>query len=351
MIVGPHVRMRFDVHGSEGALGWDFERMNELERFRPSATTRATRASRPARGIPASSASSRAPACRWATTTCACSRRRTSSPRCATASNARPGLDEMVATARVLATIERSAAQRCLGAGMRVANAPLSYGAFEMTVGTDFPVPEPARVLEAMAAAGYAGTELGPPGYLGGWRDLALEGRPPDWTPDLAGLELVGGFVQIAFSDPHAGLEELHATLDRFGEAKRRAAGPVRRGRPGADRQPRAAAARTPRCGSTSRAGACSSTASRVPPTRRARAASSRSSITTRRPTSRASRRSIASSRRPTCRCCSTAGTCSSPAATRCRRSPTGATGSRPSTSRTCGSTCSRASRPSAPTR
>jgi inosose dehydratase len=88
---------------------------------------------------------------------------------------------------------------------MKVANAPLSYGAFEMTVGTDFPVPDPARVLEAMAAAGYAGTELGPPGYLG--------------SSDLGELELVGGFVQIAFSDPDAGLEELHATLDLFGEA------------------------------------------------------------------------------------------------------------------------------------
>jgi inosose dehydratase len=88
---------------------------------------------------------------------------------------------------------------------VKVANAPLSYGAFEMTVGTDFPVPDPAWVLEAMAAAGYAGTELGPPGYLG--------------PSELRGLELVGGFVQIAFSDPDAGLEELHATLDLFGDA------------------------------------------------------------------------------------------------------------------------------------
>jgi inosose dehydratase len=88
---------------------------------------------------------------------------------------------------------------------MKVANAPLSYGAFEMTVGTDFPVPDPARVLEAMAAAGYAGTELGPPGYLG--------------SSDRGGLELVGGFVQIAFSDRDAGLDELHATLDLFGDA------------------------------------------------------------------------------------------------------------------------------------
>ena len=89
---------------------------------------------------------------------------------------------------------------------MKVANAPLSYGAFEMTVGTDFPVPGAQEVLDAIAAAGYAGTELGPPGYLG--------------DADLGGLELVGGFVQIAFSDPHATLDELHATLDLFGEVK-----------------------------------------------------------------------------------------------------------------------------------
>jgi inosose dehydratase len=87
---------------------------------------------------------------------------------------------------------------------MKVANAPLSYGAFEMTVGTEFPVPDPRLVLEAMVAAGYAGTELGPPGYLG--------------DEDLQGLTMVGGFIQIPFTDPDAGLTELHATLDRFGD-------------------------------------------------------------------------------------------------------------------------------------
>ena len=87
---------------------------------------------------------------------------------------------------------------------MKVANAPLSYGAFEMTVGTDFPVPSPRLVLEAMVAAGYEGTELGPPGYLG--------------DEDLRGLTMVGGFIQLPFTDPDASLDELHATLDLFGE-------------------------------------------------------------------------------------------------------------------------------------
>ena len=33
MIVGPRVQMRFEVHGTRGALTWELERMNELERF------------------------------------------------------------------------------------------------------------------------------------------------------------------------------------------------------------------------------------------------------------------------------------------------------------------------------
>jgi predicted dehydrogenase len=33
VIVGPHVRMRFEVHGTSGALAWELERMNELQRF------------------------------------------------------------------------------------------------------------------------------------------------------------------------------------------------------------------------------------------------------------------------------------------------------------------------------
>ncbi len=98
-----------------------------------------------------------------------------------------------------------------------VANAPLSYGAFEMTVGTDFPVPDPARVLAEMRAAGYAGTDLGPPGYLGDVRTLA---------DHLGELQLVGGFVPIAFSGER-NLAGLHETLDLFDAAEARGARPV----------------------------------------------------------------------------------------------------------------------------
>ena len=101
----------------------------------------------------------------------------------------------------------------------RVANAPLSYGAFEMTVGTDFAVPDPERILEAIGAAGYEGTDLGPPGYLGEGDVLAER---------LAAnrLQLVGGFVPLRFSEEEdvTGLEH---TLDLFDAAGATGARPV----------------------------------------------------------------------------------------------------------------------------
>ncbi len=48
-----------------------------------------------------------------------------------------------------------------------VANAPVSYGAFELTVGQDPNVPDGVTVLDQVAAAGYDGIDLGPVGYLG----------------------------------------------------------------------------------------------------------------------------------------------------------------------------------------
>lgn len=101
----------------------------------------------------------------------------------------------------------------------KIANAPLSYGAFEMTVGTDFAVPDPERILEAIGAAGYAGTDLGPPGYLGEGEVLAER---------LAAnrLQVVGGFVPLRFSEEEdvTGLEH---TLDLFDAAGATGARPV----------------------------------------------------------------------------------------------------------------------------
>jgi inosose dehydratase len=104
-----------------------------------------------------------------------------------------------------------------------VANAPLSYGAFEMTVGTDFAVPEPEPVLAAVADAGYTGIDLGPPGYLG-------EGDVLRERLEANALELVGGFVPMRFSD-RQGFEEdeagLRHTLDLFDAVGEQGARPV----------------------------------------------------------------------------------------------------------------------------
>jgi inosose dehydratase len=95
---------------------------------------------------------------------------------------------------------------------IRIGNAPVSYGAFEVTVGKREGVPGAADVLDAVRGAGYDGIDLGPLGYLGlgdGLRD-ALAGR---------GLLLTGGYVEIDVSADEArgpGLAELTAVCDQF---------------------------------------------------------------------------------------------------------------------------------------
>jgi inosose dehydratase len=95
---------------------------------------------------------------------------------------------------------------------LRVANAPLSYGAFEMTVGVYPNVPGPDELLAAMADAGFEGTELGPPGYLG-------EGEQLRARLDRNGLALTGGWCPVRFSEPEHWEEDLAGvarTLDLF---------------------------------------------------------------------------------------------------------------------------------------
>jgi inosose dehydratase len=106
--------------------------------------------------------------------------------------------------------------------GIVVASAPISYGAFELTVGIDPNVPDAAMVLDEVTAAGYAGIDLGPVGYLGDRNTLA-------GALDSRGLTLCGGFFELPFSDPSAmkgamrGLEEL---LDVFDAAPPRDGAP-----------------------------------------------------------------------------------------------------------------------------
>jgi inosose dehydratase len=90
---------------------------------------------------------------------------------------------------------------------LRVGNAPLSYGAFEMTVGVFPNVPGPGRFLDEVSRAGYVGTELGVPGWLG-------EGDELRRRLEDHGLELTGGWCPIRFSEPEHWDEDL-AALDR----------------------------------------------------------------------------------------------------------------------------------------
>lgn len=90
---------------------------------------------------------------------------------------------------------------------IRVANAPVSFGVFELTVGKLPNLPGPDEILDAVAGAGYAGIDLGPVGYLGHRDELRqrLEGR---------GLGLAGGWVQMRFSE-RDGFEEDLTVLDQ----------------------------------------------------------------------------------------------------------------------------------------
>jgi inosose dehydratase len=100
-------------------------------------------------------------------------------------------------------------------AGVVLANAPVSYGAFEITVGLDPHVPDPFTLLDSVSGAGYDGIDLGPVGYLG--TEETLPGRLED-----RGLALAGGYLELPFSEPDkfvGALPELDALLDIFDSA------------------------------------------------------------------------------------------------------------------------------------
>jgi inosose dehydratase len=101
------------------------------------------------------------------------------------------------------------------GEEMAVANAPCSYGAFEITVGVDPNVPPPLTLLDEVSEAGYRGIDLGPLGYLGGVDELPARLRD-------RGLALAGGYFQIEFADPSrlpGELVQLDRLLDVFDAA------------------------------------------------------------------------------------------------------------------------------------
>ena len=108
---------------------------------------------------------------------------------------------------------------------LTVANAPISYGAFELTVGIDPNVPNAEFVLDEVADAGYAGIDLGPVGYLGDGPVIAerLASR---------NLGLAGAYLEFPFAD-HSALEklwpELDAMLDTFDAVRDQVPGPLPR--------------------------------------------------------------------------------------------------------------------------
>ena len=127
--------------------------------------------------------------------------------------------------------------------GIAVASAPVSYGAFEVTVGIDPMAPTDLQVLDEVAAAGYAGIDLGPVGYLGRGRDLRerLASRS---------LGLAGAYIELPYTDPTAlrgAMAALDELLDALDEAGRSDGAPparptladagsdARRARPGQD--------------------------------------------------------------------------------------------------------------------
>jgi inosose dehydratase len=106
-----------------------------------------------------------------------------------------------------------------------IANAPISYGAFELTVGIDPNVPDAEFVLNEVAGAGYAGIDLGPVGYLGNGPELAerLASR---------NLGLAGAYIEFPFTDPVALatlFPELDAMLDTFDALRGVVPGPLPR--------------------------------------------------------------------------------------------------------------------------
>jgi len=87
-----------------------------------------------------------------------------------------------------------------------VANAPISYGAFELTVGIDPNVPDAEFVLDEVSGAGYAGIDLGPVGYLGDGPVLAERLAQRN-------LGLAGAYLEFPFSNPDE-LKNLYPDLD-----------------------------------------------------------------------------------------------------------------------------------------
>ena len=88
-----------------------------------------------------------------------------------------------------------------------VANAPVTFGIFEMTQGRG-DLPDASVILDAVSSGGYDGIDLGPPGYLGerGRLGEALRSRK---------LALAGGYAPLHLTEADALRDDL-VMLDRI---------------------------------------------------------------------------------------------------------------------------------------
>ncbi|MDR2996846.1 MAG: sugar phosphate isomerase/epimerase [Microbacterium sp.] len=96
---------------------------------------------------------------------------------------------------------------------IQIANAPVSYGVFELARPDLVRLPEGEELAQWIEEAGYQGIDLGPVGLLGTGPQLVDRLR-------RHGLELAGGWVDLPFSaDPEAfeqAMADLDGTLDVF---------------------------------------------------------------------------------------------------------------------------------------
>jgi inosose dehydratase len=99
----------------------------------------------------------------------------------------------------------------------RVAASPCSYGVFEFTVGRPG-LPDGPALVEAIADGGYAGTELGPPGYLG-------EGRELGGLLAAHNLQPVASFQPLRFAREDGFAEDLRGLDDALGPLSEAAEG------------------------------------------------------------------------------------------------------------------------------
>ncbi len=180
-----------------------------------------------------------------------------------------------------------------------VANAPISYGAFELTVGIDPNVPDAEMLLDQVTEAGYDGIDLGPVGYLG--RGEILQERLGE-----RGLGLAGGYLELPYTDrtqlasAMSSLDELlsvfDAVPDSYPRHGRRSPTPA----PPAVARIRAVPRRTASTAGRRVSGVASQKGWRASPTAAASAAMSRPSTTRPGPTSRPRGRSSGCSSYPT---------------------------------------------------